>query len=280
MSTADAKTRIDEVSTHYRAACIADTIGGWLYWICAATSLLLLFPSYFSPTALSVLQIAFIAFTILLFFLFLVSKLWLIPFAEGIRRKQLLTDAYGVLLTSEMTQAYYNNGFPPSHKRLAANVMENSFFGRETSSAMLPKVRTQTFGYLAIWFVVLAYRKTPMETVMWISQAVFSVDIIAYWLSLEVLKARHAVVYQKLYDLFLNNGNAKDAKLAPAILDAFATYESTKANAGVLLDSKVFFRVNDRVSQEWNRVKECVGIPLGDQIASSDKQAPNSTMQP
>ncbi len=261
MIASESPTRVDEVSPHYRAAGLSDTVGGWLYWICVTTSLILLFPSYVSPTVLSLLQIVFVALTVLLLFMFLASKLWLIPCAEKVRRKQLLTDAYGVSLTSEKTQNYYNNGFPPSHKRLAANVMENSLFGRETSRVMLPWVRAKTVGYLLLWFVLLAYRKTPMETVLWISQLVFSVDIIAHWLSLEVLQIKHADVFQRLYDLFLNNGKVKDDKLAPAILDAFATYESTKANAGVLLNSKVFFRENERVSREWDRVKECVGIP-------------------
>ncbi len=277
MTTTEPFTRIDEVSNHYQAASLVATVGGWLYWVCAANSLLLLFPSYFSPILLATLQIAFVALTALLFFVFLASKIWLIPSAERVRRKQLLTDAYGVLLTSEKTQNYYNNGFPPSHKRLAANVMENSLFGRETSKAMLPRVRAKTFGYLAVWFIVLAYRKTPMETVLWISQVVFSVDIIAYWLSLEVLNFRHAEVYQKLYDMFLSTGKAKSEKLAPAILDAFATYESAKANAGVLLNSKIFFRENERVTQEWNKVKECVGIPSNNHTTNNDQQVSTSS---
>ena len=259
--TNESTERVDEVSSHYVPAKRADSIGGWLYWVCAPLSLLLLFQKSLPPFLVEVSQVGFIVLTVSLFFLFLASKLWLIPSAEKVRRKQLLTDAYGVLLTSEKTKNYYNNGFSPSHERLAANVMENSLFGRETSSAMLSKVRLKTFGYFIVWFAVLAVRRTPMETVLWISQLVFSVDVIAYWLSLEILRFRHADVFQRLYDFFPTINTIEDSRATAAILDSFASYESTKANAGVLLDSTVFFRENDRVSKEWERIKTDVGIP-------------------
>lgn len=41
--------------------------------------------------------------------------------------------------------------------------------------------------------------------------------------------------------------------------------------------SKVFFRENDRLTQEWNRVKECVGIPTVNPTIQNDQEKPPLT---
>ena len=260
--------RVDEVSESYVPAKHCDTACGWLYYLLVAISIAVLFADAIEAanwwghgkTIVIAMKVGFLL-TIVLFFLFLISKLVLIPSAEKVRRKQLLTDSYGATITPETTVGYYNNGFPPSTQRLAANVMENSLFGKVVARKMLPMVRTKTFLYFAIWLVILAIRQRSLDLVIWISQLVFSIDILAYWLSLELLRLRHSRVYEDLYQHFLHNHGEETPEGRATILDLFATYESGKAVVGVLLDSKIFFRENSRISNYWNEIRGKLSIP-------------------
>lgn len=256
-----ANQRVDEVAPSYEPARHLDAACGRLYYLLVVLSFLILFPSWFNETGNAILKVSFLVLSSGLFIGFLLGKLYLIPAAERKRRKQLLANAFGALLTPEQTSNYYNNGFPSSHQRLAANIMENAHFGKEVSRLMLFSVRFKTFGYLAIWLAVLAVRHESMDVVLWITQIVFSADILAYWLSLECLRCRHERVYDDLYQHFLHNHGEDDPKASASILDAFASYEAAKAAAGVLLDSKIFFRENPQLSKKWVEICKKLGIP-------------------
>lgn len=261
--------RVDEVSAAYKPAQYSDSACSWLYYVLVAISISILFSENIAKLdwlgkgaeTIVVLKAGFLILTIVLFFLFVVSKLVLIPEAERVRRKQLLANALDATITPESTTGYYNNGFSPSIQRLAANVMENSFFGKEVARKMLPLVRIKTFIYLLVWIVILFFRQSSLDLVLWISQIVFSVDILAYWLSLEVLRSRHTRVYEDFYQHFLHNHGEENPVGKATILDLFATYEASKATAGVLLDSKIFFRENESLSKSWRDVRQKLNIP-------------------
>lgn len=253
--------RVDEVAPTYEPARRLDAACGWLYYVLVLLSFLILFPSWFNGTGNAILKVSFLVLSSALFIGFLLGKLYLIPAAERVRRKQLLANAFGAMLTPEQTTKYYNNGFQPSLQRLAANVMENAHFGKEVSKLMLVSVRIKTFVYLAAWLAVLAGRHESMDIVLWITQLVFSADILAYWLSLECLRHRHERVYEGLYQHFLHGHSQNNPKASASILDAFASYEAAKAAAGVLLDSKIFFRENPRLSEKWTDNCKKLGIP-------------------
>lgn len=258
--SSSATERVDEVSQHYEAARKLDTACGILFYVLMVVSFTVLFPERLGTTGTDVLKGSFLMLSVFLFGAFLVSKLWLVPSAERVRRKQLLADAFGTPLTPETTHKYYNNKFSPSHQRLAANVLENAFFGKEVSGKMLPKVRWVTGAYLFSWLGVLVFRYGSMDTILWITQIVFSADIAAYWLSLETLRSRHNRVYEDLYEHFLHGHGEEEAKAKASILDSFATYESAKAVAGILLSTKVFERENPKLSKDWDGLRKRLGL--------------------
>ncbi len=254
--------RIDEVSDAYEPAKKIDDVCRILFYLLVPLSLLVLFPKWFGELGELILKVAFLLLTVLLFALFLVAKLYFIPSAERLRRKQLLSDAFETSLTPAVTKRYYNNSYEPSHQRLAANIMENAFFGSNITSSMLRRVRFRCGTYLLVWLGALAFRQTSMDIVLWITQLVFSVDIIAYWMCLEVLRVRHQRVYDDLYQHFLHAHDQSTSIGIASILDIFATYESNKAIAGVLLDSKIFNKENPQLSGQWKVICGKIGIPL------------------
>lgn len=256
-------TRVDEVSKAYEPARRADASAGYIFWIIAILSFLVLFPDWFTqwPLVLPILKIAFTVLSVLLFGLFLASKVYLLPKAERQRRKQLLANAFDVPLSSKTTELYYNNSFSPSHQRLAANVMENAFFGYQIAESMLFWVRIKTALYFLAWIAVASARHKEMDVVLWATQFVFSADVLAYWFSLEFLRFRHEAMYEELYNHFLHKHHEDtEAKSTAATLDAFAAYESSKAVAGILLNSSTFSRLNSSLSKEWKKILDKLGI--------------------
>ncbi len=261
MSESD--NRIDEVASTYVPARNADHASGILFWLTIPFSLAVLFPDAFSDNVNSVLKTVFLCFSVLLAILFLVTKFWLLPTAERLRRKQLLSDAFGVPLTTKSTSKYYNNGFPPSYERLAAHTMENSFFGMELAAKMLIQQRLKTGGYFFVWMLVLVVRHENIDVVVWVTQLVFSADVLSHYVSLELLRWNHARTYDELHCQFVHKYHKADsAKAIPATLSAFADYECTKARSGILLDSKLFEKENPRLTKEWELICQKLDIPI------------------
>ncbi len=260
--------RVDEVSRYYKSARALDTACGYLFYISAILSGVVLFPDLISKYGF-LPKLAFVLLSVILFGAFVVSKLWLVPKAERMRRRQLLANSLGTPITYEQTKNYYNNEFSPSLLRLAASLLENSFFGKEVSEKMLLWVRLKTGLYFCLWVGLLAARFSSMDTILWITQVVFSADVLAYWLTLETLNHRYCRVYDDLYSHFLQGLGDETAQAKASILDSFVAYESAKAVAGVLLDSKIFHRENARLSQEWQVVRSTLRLSeMADQSRS------------
>lgn len=100
-------SRIDEVAEHYDLAKIADTAYKWLFWVIAAILLSMPYTSTLSQGIKEAVSLTSIISIVIYFSISILLKLYLIPKAELIRRKQMLSDAYSVNLTHEHTAGYY-----------------------------------------------------------------------------------------------------------------------------------------------------------------------------
>ncbi len=171
------------------------------------------------------------------------------------RRKQVLSDAFGTPLTHDKTSLYYNNEYSPSVQRLGANTMENAFFSKEITARMLWKNRFITGGYLVTWLLAFALRHNNLEGLTWITQLVFSAEIVALWLNLEVLRFRYEHVYDQLHAHFLHEIGEDSHRAIATVLASFVDYESAKSSAGILLSTKVFNKLNPSLSEKWKQIR-------------------------
>lgn len=122
---------------------------------------------------------------------------------------------------------------------------------------MLRKVRCKSIISLIILVVLTFIRTTQMEVILFIVQLLFSTNIIANWIKLEIYKNGTEKIYQKCRDIYLLN--TKEQELTNGnlskILDITIEYESLKARMGVMLSTKIFNEINPRVSKEWEEIK-------------------------
>ena len=247
--------RVDEVSKYYESAKKAGSILHWLFVIVTLISVTLLFSSLINDKTYHHLQSLFIVGVIALFSLSQTSRFYLIPKAEKMRRRQMLSNAFDTPLIQETTQHYYNNDYAPSLLRLGANTMENAYFSKEVSSRMLSRNRFFAIGYLLLWLIFFSIRDTDLNTLIWITQFVLSGEIIAKWINLEILRARFEHVYEQLHSHFLHSIEPDTTTSTATILDAVISYEATKSASGTLLSSKIFKKINPQLTTSWQEIR-------------------------
>lgn len=248
-------SRSDPIRERYfKAVERADGASDWLFYVSAVLSILsLLVERAAHPVAYAWLMGTFAAVVIALFVMGLVSRLYLTPRAEDVRRKDFFTSACGVRLTHEKTDGYYNNDLSNHIGRLAAQVLENSLFTRAISLQMVRRERVRVVAYALVWLVCLLYRQPDLGIVVAVSQAIFSEQLLSKWLRLEWLNRRSDKTFQDVYRLFTAKPAA--AEFRAMALDSFTLYETSKANAGITLSSNDFDRLNAELSAEWVRIK-------------------------
>ena len=255
--------RIDELEKYYSPIETSDSWASFLFYLGALFSITIPYSN--------LIQIPWIEQAISALFIVIVvshsvvshySGFHLIPIAENLRRKQLLSNSLGIPLTTEKTHLYYNNEVSPSVIRLGANVTENSFFAKNVCSEMAKNERIKIFIYALVWLFSIANRSTDLNIILTLTQVLFSGDILIRWLKLEILRTRNESIYNQLYSLFLNKSTSTTVTFVAGILDAFASYEAAKASASIKQSSRIFNKLNKELTVKWNEIK--AGLRIGE----------------
>jgi hypothetical protein len=265
--------RIDEVEKYYTPIKKVEKIIAILFWLITLISLFLLHPSSIIGNRLfNIIQTSFLTFTLIHFSLSQISRFYLIPKAEKMRRKQLLSDSFGSRLSHERTSLYYNNKYTPSVKRLGANTMENAFFTQEITAEMLITKRWITCIYLIVWVILFTLRHDNLELLTKMTQIIFSGEILASWIKLEVLHFRAEKTYDQLHDHFLHDISDDNPKAIANVLDAFVAYESAKSSAGILLSQKIFCCLNPTLSSKWMQIRSDLNMDFNEKLTEQNME--------
>ena len=248
--------RIDEVEKSYTPIATIGRITTVLFWVNAAVSLFMSYAtSILGTTGQEALQVVFLALVLVYFTLSHFSRFSLVPQAERKRRLQMLSDAFGTPLSHDRTALFYNNQYPPSMRRLGANTMENAFFSKEVADKMLKRERLLIGGYIFVWFLAFGFRHNNLELLTWITQLVFSSEILTHWLKLEILRFRHERTFEQLHNHFLHQRGGKPSRAVADVIDAFVAYEAAKAAAGTMLSTKIFEQLNPTLTKKWEQIR-------------------------
>lgn len=246
--------RVDEISEYYKPVGRLNFFIMILFWSLIFLSLGLLFSQNITENAKNKLQYFFVVLFIVHFILLQVSKHFLSK-AEEERRKQLLSDAFNVPLSNEKTTLYYNNKYPPSFLRLGAIILENTYFGKRITNEMLKSKRLFTCLYVLIWLLIIIGRENNLTFVTWVTQFVFSGEIVMQWVFLERLHYKYNHIYNELHNNYLNkiDGNTIEGKVT--IINALVNYESAKASYGIKTSTKIFNEINPKLTHEWEKIR-------------------------
>ncbi len=248
--------RVDQLEDHYLPIEKFDQWARIYFWVGVVLSLALPHSNIFLIDWVhEILSVSFILAVILYSIFSNYNSYYLVPAAEKIRRKQLLSDSFNILFTHEKTVGYYNNELDPSIARLAANILENAFFAKNVCKTMAENERLKVLFYLVIWVTAISLRGTDLSTILILTQVVFSGELILRWIKLEMLKSNNDSIYDELYNIFLNRLPGSSPLSIVSILNSFAAYESAKARASIKQSSKIFNQLNPKLSKEWDEIR-------------------------
>lgn len=244
---------------YYDALERADKLADWLFYLGAVLSIASLFVVKDEhPLFYNVVMIGFAVSVLFMFVVGLSTKLYFSPRAEDGRRQDFFGNAFGVDLSHEKTDGYYNNDQTEPVRRIAAQVLENSFFSKNIALRMAFRERIKISVYVFLWIVCLSRRESDFGFILAASQAVFSEQVLAKFVRLEWLRIRFERTYENTYRLF--KSKPSDADFNAMTLEILSFYETSKSNAAIPLSSTVFEKLNSKLSIEWDSIKKSLKI--------------------
>ena len=248
-------SRADPIRDRYfKAVERAELANALLFYLGAVLSFATLLVDKAShPKAYEWTLAAFVLTTLALFTIGLASRLYWIPRAETKRRQDFFTSACNVGLTHEVSDGYYNNDFTGSIDRMAAQAFENSLFSKSIALRMAWTERTKVVVYVIAWLTSLMNRETDLGWAVAATQAIFSEQLLSKAIRVDWIRSQFEKTYEDMYRLF--QSRPQPPEFAAQMLDTLSFYETTKANGGIVLSSKIFERLNPELSLEWDKVK-------------------------
>jgi len=242
---------------YYKPVELAESAGDKLFWVTTGISVALVFiDRKGNERAYDILQWLLVATALISFFVGMAARLYALPRALDARRADLLSQVFEVPLTNEKTTAYYNNVAPPGMRRLAATVLENTFFSKEISREMCNFERIRA-AFAAVVFIGIM-RADDLAFPAIAAATVFGEQVFMRWLRLEWFRVRSEQAYERLYRLLLNG--ASDAAFSAEAVDGLTFYESGKALAASTLSDRIFKKRNDELSARWDELRATIGI--------------------
>ncbi len=171
------------------------------------------------------------------------------------KRLDFIDNSFNTSYSEENSSEYYSNdNIENGIYKLAVNSFENSLFTYSISKKMLIKIWIKNT-LIALVFLILAIFGYE-NTFVLLLQLTLPILLLSKAIKLTIFVNRINQVYENYRKLFQNLKNNSDNELAnPEILINVIEYESTLSWGSVLLDSKIYYSLNDELSKVWEEIK-------------------------
>ncbi|MET4044914.1 hypothetical protein ABIC03_006643 [Bradyrhizobium sp. RT6a] len=226
-----------------------------IFWAAAASSIAALQierPS--SPILYDVVQATFVITVVLFFLLSSMARLYWSTRAHEKRNSDFVSQVFEVSLIAETSKGYFNNTATDPFARIAYSTLENAFFSKIILQRMLRRERAIIAAYAVAWMVAVLNRATDLALVTAVAQVIFSEEIFSRWIRMEWLRTRFERVYDDFYGLIQTSGDKRSKEFKARTVDYLLRYETSKAQAGISLSSRVFDELNSALSQDWEQI--------------------------
>ncbi len=178
--------------------------------------------------------------------------------AEKVRRKDFIDNSFGTRFVHDSSDEYYDNDeIDYGMRKTVANLFENSFFSFNVSKAMYKKCLPINLTFLVVIILLSVYG---------ISRNQFAIPILQLFLSryflLDIINTyRFRNEVEKAFDDLkdISNHFNKDSKLSDnevKLIKTLIEYEVLIAETNIRLDPKVFNKLNQQLTAEWDTLKK------------------------
>ncbi|MBP6236796.1 MAG: hypothetical protein KA536_11660 [Saprospiraceae bacterium] len=186
----------------------------------------------------------------------LIAKI-LIHTAEKRKRNDLIDNSFGTQYSDENTEGYYNNNDVENGlKKLAMNSYESSLHTENTLKMMVNKDLV-ILVIISIPFFLSIFSKGGSDIVRLLFEISIPITLLSQFIVLLVYYFNVISINERFKIEFTNIGNSDlKEKDIPKLLIPVMEYYSIKSWANTNLDSKIFKKYNDQISENWKKRKK------------------------
>lgn len=202
-------------------------------------------------TALNFLYfIAIVAYYILNIY----TETFLYPATARERRKGLIDNSLGSKYLEKCVEGYYTNeNLDAGSYKLLVNCGENCFFTLNIAKGMLPQVITKNLLFTGLFLAVAFFGIEDNLVAIPILQILLSTLFLTALIQHINFYIKLKQLFERFKELFSNKVDEKQI-LQNAVLFTL-DYETTLAYNKAPLSDKVYVQLKDRLSKEWEEIK-------------------------
>lgn len=180
--------------------------------------------------------------------------------AESVRRKSFIDNSFGSKMLSEESEGYYDNDeLEKGLYKALINIYENSLFSYNIAKKMQTKSTIRNLIWLAflLGFAIIGFAKCNFAA------AILQLYLSKYYLQ-ELVTIRNYVrdikeVYDRIQDLFDDTMAKEQLEKGiphPKEIYCLIEYESNISWYKLFLDSKLYNKMNEPLTKEWEQIKK------------------------
>jgi len=186
----------------------------------------------------------------------------LVPLADSHRRDDMLDNSFGSKFTSKSSVGYFDtDAVPVGTYRAACNLFANCFFTYSlvkittVQKVIKPAIVLLSIGVCAYY----GFREVPFA--LSLLQVLFSATILGELIKHCILLVRLQNIENAWKDLFQQTDFKLDPeKYEPFVYRYWLQYETLHSRIQTNIPSKIFHKMNDRLTIEWGLIKVRYGI--------------------
>lgn len=171
--------------------------------------------------------------------------------AEQNRINDLIDNSLNSQLADENSENYYTNEeVKQSVYKLGVNGFENAFFTKNISRKMIKKQLPFFIAVILIYLISIFFVEKKILVIVF--QLLLPLYVIKDFIQLNSFNSKVETVYDCYKKVFTST---KKADREPIIINNIISYEKLLSSYSIQLDSKIFNKMNDKLSIEWKELK-------------------------
>lgn len=258
------KRRTDPIGPEFYVPLgAAEMVSNAAFCLAAVLSIaVLLIDKTSQPIVYGFIQATFAVSVVGIFVIGISIRTYFAPRAHSSRFSDFVSNAFSVSLISSRSEGYYNTPEGDPFLRMGASVLENALFTKSILGKMLPFERACIFVYLFAWIWAAVYRATDLDFLAVAAQVLFSEQLLSRWVRMEWLRSRVERLFDDLYALIQSTTDISSKEFRARVVATVIRYETSKAQAGLSLSSRVFNKLNPELTRRWRSLCDQLGITL------------------
>lgn len=248
-------TKVVPYKKDFDLVSLVDKISNSILWSSVVASIATIIISYSkieqtTENILTTVLNSIICFLAVSYFLSDIISNYLFQKAEAKRRDDFFDNSLNTSHSEENSNEYFtNDNITPSIKKMGVNCFENSFFTKSVSAKML---KPMIINSIVVFLLFLILAITNNHLFVTALQIALPYTIIQQTIRLFVFHNRIENICKRFRQIFTTHNKKTITK---SILHNVSSYETTLSWACIKLDSKLFDKMNDELSENWNKIK-------------------------